>query len=187
MLDIINIYINKLLNKGINDLNNIFITVCEKFATDESNNINGIKFILADRFEYYPDESEIEEVKKLCEERDGQNQFRHDLILRDKKCLITGDNHILCEACHIIPYSKTKSYDISNGLLLNRCLHKMFDEYLFSINPETLRLEFNSNFFNFSNVDNYLKYNNIQLHIHPDSIKYLHTHWENFILRNDIH
>jgi len=183
MLNKINIFINTLLNNGI-ELDNIFIRLCDKFSYDESNNINAIKFILASRFNYYTEEQN-EEIKKLCDERDGQNEFRQQLLLRDNNCLITNDNENVCEACHIIPYSETKSYDISNGLLLNRCFHAMFDKYLFSINPQNNFLVFSQNITENEYYHNYIKYNNTYINIPKECNKYISLHYAKFLLINN--
>lgn len=181
MLININIFIDNILNNNIDD---IFVRLCDKFSSDNSNNINAIKFILASRFNYYPDEQNPE-IKKLCDERDGQNKFRQQLILRDNKCLITGDNENICEACHIIPYSETKSFDIGNGLLLNKCFHTMFDKYLFSINPQNNILVFSQNVIENEYYHNYIKYNNIQVNIPEECKKYLFAHYEKFLIINE--
>lgn len=181
MLDKINIFINKNLMDG--DLNNLFIRLCDVYCSNESNNINLIKFVLIDRFGYNPIKQN-ENIKKLCEEREGQNKFRKELILRDKNCLISGDNADICEACHIVPYSEVKSFDISNGLLLNRCLHKLFDNYLWSIDSSN-NVKFSNNLLNSNNYSNYIKYNGIKLNILTNSKKYLEIHWNRFIKINE--
>lgn len=173
--------INNFINNNLmnNNLDDLFIRLCDKYSSDESNNINSIKFVLLDRFNYKP-EYQNENIKKLCEEREGQNKFRQELIIRDGKCLITGDNPEICEACHIIPYSEIKSFDIANGLLLNRCFHKMFDNYLLSINSSDC-IEFSNYLLNTENFDNYIVYNGIKLNIHDECKKYLEIHWNKFI------
>jgi hypothetical protein len=68
----------------------------------------------------------------------------------ENKCIITGStNSIVLEACHIISYSdcisnediNNKKFDVNNGLLMKIDYHKMFDNFQFSINPTTLRIE----------------------------------------------
>lgn len=76
----------------------------------------------------------------LKEQRVSQNTFRKRIIERDKKCIVSGANKSICEACHIIPYCDSDDahiYDINNGLLLNRNIHKLFDEHLVTIDPDT--------------------------------------------------
>lgn len=81
--------------------------------------------------------SQIDAIKNSIR-RLAQEKFRQQVLSRDKKCIISGADPIESEAAHIIPYSQCKLCDVSNGILLNACLHKLFDNYLFSINPHTL-------------------------------------------------
>jgi hypothetical protein len=182
MLSDINNFINDLMPN--NNLNNMFMRLCDKFASDDFNNINSIKFVLADRFNYYPMEQD-DITKKLCEEREKQQDFRQGLILRDRQCLITGDNYEICEACHIIPYSEKKSFDIANGLLLNRCFHKMFDNYLLSINPLNDNLEFSNRILDADYYHNYKNYNGKILKIHNETKEYLKSHYNIFLIKNE--
>ena len=79
------------------------------------------------------------------EQRLDQDSFRKELIKKYNKCIISDSIDIECEACHIIPYSICKNFDIDNGLLLSSDLHKTFDKYLWSINPNTLTVKINKN------------------------------------------
>lgn len=72
------------------------------------------------------------------EQRLDQDSFRKELIKKYNKCIISNSIDIECEACHIIPYSICKNFDINNGLLLSSDLHKTFDKYLWSIKPSTV-------------------------------------------------
>lgn len=69
--------------------------------------------------------------------RSGQQKFRDQLVIRDKKCIISGHSATLCDACHIIPHYLTQNNDVSNGILISKLHHKPFDEYMWSINPIT--------------------------------------------------
>ena len=73
--------------------------------------------------------------------RMGQKEYRHELINRFGKCVITNSKTF--QACHVIPYSDNHNMDVNNGLLLNYQHHAMFDKYIMSINPDTLCVEFN--------------------------------------------
>lgn len=77
----------------------------------------------------------------------------------DINCLITKDDENICEVCHIVPYSEIKSFDISNGLLLNRCFHKLFDNYLFTMNLHNNTLMFSYIILESEYYSNYIKYN----------------------------
>lgn len=168
----------------LDNLDKLFINLCEIFNSNEPNYITTIEFVLADRFDYYP-MKRGENIQKICEEREGQNKFRHDLIIRDKKCLISEDNAEICDACHIIPYSESRSYDIANGLLLNKCFHKMFDSYIITIEPTTHLIKFRDDFELMEDFLNYRKYLNIKLKIPLECDKYLQHHYNEFIKHNE--
>lgn len=109
-------------------------------------------------------------------QREFQADFRKNIIDRDKKCIITGYDPLECEAAHIIPYAECKTFDISNGILLNRCLHKLFDEYLFSINPDTNRIVVKKGINNLS----ICSYNNKFINIPPECKTNIARHYNKF-------
>ena len=85
-------------------------------------------------------------VFSLIKKRSKQTEFRDKLInYFGNTCIISGikNNIILdeCEAAHIIPVYLDGLYEVSNGLLLSRNLHKTFDSFLWSINPNTFEIE----------------------------------------------
>lgn len=125
--------------------------------------------------------------KQLSTKRDHQETFRKQLVEKYKRCLITGDGELMCEACHIKPFaicSEDEQYDINNGLLLNASFHKLFDNFMISINPESLELEISgqldkdiySNVWKYQNkkviLDTFPKNNNQK--------KYLEYHYQIF-------
>lgn len=76
----------------------------------------------------------------------NQKKFRENALIRfNNKCLITGVSQTeTLEAAHIVPVSESKTIEDSyndNALLLISDLHKLFDSYMFSINPETMKIE----------------------------------------------
>ena len=77
--------------------------------------------------------------------RANQAHFRAALLnSRGCKCAITGTTEPKAlEAAHIIPYSLERDGRdlLVNGLLLRLDIHKLFDDYLLSINPETRAIE----------------------------------------------
>jgi hypothetical protein len=79
--------------------------------------------------------------------RPNQGTFRNHLIEKYNKCLITGSKCLFeLEACHIIPYAEDKhNFLVSNGLLLKSNIHKTFDKYLWTINPDTFMIEIKQN------------------------------------------
>ena len=71
--------------------------------------------------------------------RIGQSHFRKQLIDLWKGCSISGCKTLSAlDAAHIAPYRGEKDNDIRNGLLLRADLHRLFDAFLISINPDNL-------------------------------------------------
>ena len=70
--------------------------------------------------------------------RVGQSIFRMALLSAyQNKCAITGTAVEVClEAAHISAFSETVSHEISNGLLLRRDIHALFDSRLLSVDNE---------------------------------------------------
>ncbi|MBH1483273.1 HNH endonuclease [Stenotrophomonas maltophilia] len=57
------------------------------------------------------------------------------------RCAMTGcDVADALEAAHIRPYSGQSSNMVSNGLLLRADVHTLFDLYLISVDPASLRM-----------------------------------------------
>lgn len=74
--------------------------------------------------------------------RVGQQGFRA-LILDNFyiKCAISGsEEQALLEAAHIMPYKGAQSNVLQNGLCLRVDLHRLFDRFLISIEPQTLSI-----------------------------------------------
>ena len=77
-------------------------------------------------------------------------QCRDDTTLRklvrarDQVCVISGHAQARCEVAHIKPFAKCENdqerYTIHNALLMDAGLHKLFDTYRFSINPDTCKV-----------------------------------------------
>lgn len=99
----------------------------------------------ADRFPDYAQRHSESKVISAIRHRRGQFQFRQMLLkIYKKKCAITGCNAVpVLEAALIIPHtSETVSelYTPGNGLLLRSDIHLLFDLYLITINPDTMRV-----------------------------------------------
>ena len=119
------------------------------------------------------------EITEIREKRNDY-QFRKSVINHYKKCIISGLNVKRCEVAHIKPFSQcdiNEKYDPNNGLLLDSGLHKLFDRYEFSINPETYMLVTKMD-------DDDLgldEYQNKILNIEPNSKRYIEYHYSNFM------
>lgn len=109
----------------------------------------------------------------------NQKEFRECLINKYKCCIVSSETCLdELAAAHIIPINEKENYDIDNGLLLCENLHKTFDKYKWSINPETLMIEIKKN----CNVGSIKKYENKILNINMNPIlrKNLYEHYKNF-------
>lgn len=73
----------------------------------------------------------------------SQSEFRTQLIkLYQSKCVISSNsNPDELEAAHIVEFSEGGNYDVFNGLVLEANIHKTFDKYKWTINPDTLKIE----------------------------------------------
>lgn len=83
-------------------------------------------------------EDERQRKQASIVQRQGQSDFRHKLLIAYKgRCLITGCKvEETIEAAHIIPYQGVATNNLTNGLTLRADVHKLFDLYLLSVNPE---------------------------------------------------
>jgi hypothetical protein len=81
-------------------------------------------------------------LTKEQKQRLFQQKFRNNLINTYSNCIVSKiDDEDELEAAHIVPVSEGGEYNIDNGLLLNRNIHRTFDKYKWSINPNTLIIE----------------------------------------------
>jgi predicted restriction endonuclease len=114
----------------------------------------------------------------------NQKDFRDGLLEKfNNKCVVTDEDCIdELEACHIIPINEKECYNIDNGLILTSNLHKTFDKYLWSINPNTLKIEIKNN----KNVGNIKKYesNKINIKLNNDLFNNLNYHYNKFLINN---
>ena len=74
----------------------------------------------------------------LVRPRLGQGAFR--VVVTDsyqRRCTVTGERTLpALDAAHIRPYSDGGAHERSNGLLLRRDLHKLFDDGYVTVSPE---------------------------------------------------
>lgn len=90
---------------------------------------------------------DIKIIDVSSEVRLSQSEFRSGLMnLYSSKCIISSNsNSDELEAAHIIGVADGGDYQLSNGLILEANLHKTFDKYQWTINPDTLEIEINPN------------------------------------------
>ncbi len=79
---------------------------------------------------------------QIIQPRLGQGAFR--VVVTDayqRRCAVTGERTLpVLDAAHIHPYSEGGVHRVSNGLLLRRDLHKLFDDGYVTVAPD-LRFE----------------------------------------------
>ncbi len=69
--------------------------------------------------------------------RAGQARFRRQLLDVYDGCAVTGtDVERVLDAAHISPFSGDHSNDVSNGMMLRRDIHRLFDDHLLTVTPE---------------------------------------------------
>jgi hypothetical protein len=97
----------------------------------------------------FPDEAfgEIDErelVTRTIRQRRGQDAFRDALAHRyEERCMISGCRLFrIVDAAHIGPYRRQADHHETNGILLRKDLHGLFDLNLLGIDPETLAVSY---------------------------------------------
>ena len=116
--------------------------------------------------------------------REGQAGFRAQLIAAyGAKCVVTEANQVeVLQAAHILPYKGIHSNDIDNGLLLRADVHLLFDNYLLSIHPGSMRIEIAPSVID----DGYLKFHGkvIAFGRMRPNIRYIEMHYKRFRINN---
>jgi hypothetical protein len=74
--------------------------------------------------------------------RRGQSRFRDEVLaFHGGRCCVTACSEaVLLEAAHVVPYRGAHSNDVRNGLALRIDIHRLFDRFLISIDPQNLVL-----------------------------------------------
>ena len=118
-----------------------------------------------------------DKIKMEYKEKRLNKDFRNKVLnLYDRKCIITGYEEEECEVAHILPFcecSSSQKYDVYNGLVLSANLHKLFDKYIFSINPETFMVEVKEE-------HRIKKYEGLKLELNKECLPYLKMHYNKF-------
>jgi len=128
--------------------------------------------------------------EQIIKPRIGQGAFK--ILVTDayqRRCAITGEKTLpALEAAHIKPYSLDGPHEVSNGLLLRRDYHVLFDRGYITINKE-LRVEVSQRIKeDFGNGRDYYAHHGRKLEILPErreqlpDSKYLEWHNETVYL-----
>lgn len=121
-------------------------------------------------------------VFELKEKRINQDNFRKNIINRDKKCLLSNAPPEMCQAAHLIPHCDCSidiRYNINNGILLEAGIHLLFDNHLWSINQNSIVIVSDK----LLNDENYRmnEYHNKKLSLNKKQLEYIKPHFEQFI------
>lgn len=147
----------------------------------KTKNINILNFIFY-HFHKYEHDITKHEIKI---KRTEQDIFRDNLISRYKKCIITGNGVDVCQACHIIPFSESKNYDVNNGLLLDNSIHSLFDKYLLTISYKTSQIMIKEKLLFDDNYINFTRYNGMKIeNLNQETLKNLKIHNERYLKNN---
>jgi len=116
-------------------------------------------------------------------ERPKQEKFRNLVLSRDKNCIIDSERHIPdeCDACHIIEVKDGGTYDVDNGLLINKNHHKSFDDNKWCINPETFCIDILCDDRNI--VGSIIEYKGNKINVEANNIMklYLRKRWKKYL------
>lgn len=82
----------------------------------------------------------VEQVLRVI--REGQSEFRKRLVAHyGAVCMVTGTAQAgVIDAAHIVPYNGASTNTLSNGLLLRKDIHALFDAGLLAIGPDLVVL-----------------------------------------------
>lgn len=168
------------ITKYINDNNNIksFVDIYNDLIKDYSD--GDIKFIF--NLEYNINIEETLKIEyELREKRFYQQKLRKEaLIFYNNKCIISDIKRKKClEVAHIKPVSHCESLkeksDVENTFVLWIDLHKYFDNFDFSINPNTCKIEIKQNC---EDYDFLKEYENKKLNLTEKNKLYLQWHYD---------
>ena len=169
-LKTIDIYLSK-LDSITSDIKNIVSGAKPNELNNDGLNDLYLDFLLSNVYQ-----SKLKTTKKR---RLNQTEFRSYMFNKFGCCVITGET---CPeeltAAHICPLNVEDNYDVDNGLLLRENLHRTFDKYKWSINPDTLKITINNN----ENVGEIRNYNNNKVNIRMNNMLYdnLLLHYNEF-------
>lgn len=112
-----------------------------------------------------------------------QQRMRADLIDLNPRCPITGCEILdAMEACHVRPVQKGGPTIYTNGLLIERGLHRLYDNHDISVCPDTYRLHMTEVVANQQLYEGYPLVNKAGVHIDAShvEVEYLRYHWAEF-------
>jgi superfamily II DNA or RNA helicase len=126
---------------------------------------------------------------KLIEGRNYQSSLRQYVLNKYKSCIIDNNitSSVRLDCAHIKPVTDCNEYekrDTDNILLLWTDLHRCFDRYKLTINPNTCKVEVNTD------NEEYLfikQYNGIHVkELSEGNLRYLQYHYNQYVKHNNI-
>lgn len=141
-------------------------------------------------YEYDTDENNRYGSGQIIFPRLGQGAFK--VLVTEayhRRCAITGEKTLpVLEAAHIKPYSRNGPHRITNGLLLRKDLHTLFDRGYLTV-AKDLRIEVSKRIKeDYGNGRDYYAYHGKKLAVVPDKVfekpdpRFLQWHNENVFL-----
>ncbi len=115
-------------------------------------------------------------------ERLKQKELRCELIKKYKKCMVIDDASCEAEleAAHIVPFCEDMNNNsVDNGLLLKVSIHKTFDKFYWTINPDTLVIEVKNNI----NAGEIMKYKGKKINCSESMIKNLRKRYSDYLVK----
>lgn len=117
----------------------------KRYSTEDSEGLELWKKLSRELAIVHPDEKAPAErlgKPRIIRPRLGQGAFRSEVVdAYGRRCAVTRERTLpALDAAHIRPYSEGGEHEISNGLLLRRDIHSLFDRGYVTVTPD-LRFE----------------------------------------------
>jgi hypothetical protein len=118
-------------------------------------------------------------AKAFVRVRLGQSAFRGKLLAKyGNECAFTGSAPpAALEAAHLYSYAETGEHHADGGFLMRRDIHRLFDEGLLAVHPNTLHIDVHPDLAGYAE---YARFHDKPLHPTPTEgqREWLRKHWE---------
>lgn len=113
----------------------------KRYSTEDSEGLELWEKLSRELAIVHPDEKAPAErfgKPRIIRPRLGQGAFRSEVTdAYGRRCAVTGERTLpALDAAHIRPYSEGGEHEISNGLLLRRDIHSLFDRGYVTVTPD---------------------------------------------------
>jgi hypothetical protein len=129
------------------------------------------------------DDDDLVKIESWVNERKNQAAFRRAVMkIYQNRCAVTGTSlKQVLEAAHIVQHASKGINSNENGILLRADIHRLFDDHLLSIHPETLIIHLHESLLN----GEYAKYHGKPIGMPVGGIRpqkaFLETRWNKMI------